>query len=333
MMRGRPLDFITKVRYDVWGWMPWAFFVPIIIWLAKRFSINRGNILVPVLIHSFASIFFVVFQAFISYLYIEIICDGKVWDLSVFGTYLFGTFILMIFTYWVITGIVFIMEYQKKYREHELKSSQMETQLAQAQLTNLKAQLQPHFLFNTLHTISGLMFKDVYSANKMIAQLSNLLRFSLDRTEEQEVELKKELEFTDLYLNIQKTRFKGKLDIEMDIEPESLNGRVPSLILQPLVENAIVHGISPHKKIGKIRIASSIIDNTLKLEIHDNGKGMESKKIDGVLCGLGIKNTLERLKQLYQEDYNFQLNDSVLGGLVVEISLPLVIDHENIESE
>ncbi len=326
VLRGREVDFITKVRYDLWAWMPWAFFVPIIIWLGQRFSLSRREWLIPVVIHSAASVFFPVLQSFITYVYIDIYCGGNDWNLSTFGTFLFGTFFLMIFTYWIIIAIVYIVEYQKKYREHELNTSQMEAKLAQAQMKNLKAQLQPHFLFNTLHTISGLMFKDVLSANKMIAQLSNLLRFSLDRTEEHEVELSKELEFVDLYLNIQKTRFKGKLDIVTEIESGTLNAKVPSLLLQPLVENAIVHGISPHKQAGEIKIISTIKDDMLKIEIHDNGKGMESKNIDGVLCGLGIKNTLERLKQLYQENYRFNLEDSDLGGLMVVVELPLMIE-------
>jgi sensor histidine kinase YesM len=198
----------------------------------------------------------------------------------------------------------------------------METKLAQAQLESLKSQLQPHFLFNTLHTISGLMYEDPHAANKMIVQLSDLLRVSLDKSDSNETCLKDEIEFNDAYLQIQKTRFKGRLQIEMNIKPETLNAAVPFMLLQPLVENAVTHGIAPHKKGGKIRIAAANNNGRLVIEVHDNGGGMNSGKDIESLDGVGISNTIERLKQLYAKDHKFELNDSPDGGLEVKIDIP-----------
>ena len=146
--------------------------------------------------------------------------------------------------YWAIIGLGILFDYQRKRRKNEFHAAQMETKLAHTQLEALKAQLQPHFLFNTLNTISGLMFEDVYAANKMITQLSDLLRFSLEKTNQQEISLKDELDFVGIYLNIQKTRFKDRLMVELDIPPETLNANIPSMLLQPLTESVINFSIS-----------------------------------------------------------------------------------------
>ncbi len=322
VVQGKSINFIEKIRYDIWGWMPWAFFVPVIIWLGRKFPIEKYKWYIILPFHIMSNLFFILLQALITYSYIEVICRGLSWNNKTLGTYIFGSFLLMVATYWVIIGICYLADYYKKNREHELKVSQMQTQLAQAQLTVLKSQLQPHFLFNTLHTINGLMFDDVYSANKMIAQLSDLLRFSLDKTNQQEIRFRDELEFIETYLNIQKTRFKDRLVVNMDIKPETLDATVPSMLLQPMVENALNHGIAPYKKTGIIRISAFTENENLVMEVHDNGNGLKSKSELEIFSGVGISNTIERLKQLYPQKHEFSLNDSPDGGLGVNIKIP-----------
>jgi len=332
-VQGNPVEFWKKFIYNLSGWLPWAFFVPIIIWMGRRFSFRKEGWYTTCLLHIFASIFFVIFGAFVSYAFSIIINLEPQWSFSRFLVYIFGSMILMILTYWVIIGICYLFDYYKQIRAHELKTVQMETQLARAQLEVLKSQLQPHFLFNTLHTITGLMFKNVNLANKMITQLSDLLRFSLEMTDLQEIRLQKEIEFIEIYLNIQKTRFKDRLKVEMDIEPETLDATVPSMILQPIVENAIKHGISPHKKNGKLKIVSRNDNGSLILEVHDNGKGIDLKKENNLNNGVGISNTVERLKQLYPEMYSFEMDRSSEGGIAVQIKIPFKLFEDSYLSD
>ncbi|MCP4724954.1 MAG: sensor histidine kinase, partial [bacterium] len=221
------------------------------------------------------------------------------------------------------------LENYRKYKEREkeaaelaLKNSRLETQLAKSQLQALKMQLQPHFLFNTLHTINWLMLKDVEAAASTITLLSDLLRISLEMTDKQEITLKDELEFIQKYIEIQKTRFKDRLNVEIDIQPETLDAAVPTLILQPITENAFAHGISPHERKGIIKIASRKENGTLVMEVHDNGDGIDpDKKTEGP-NGIGLSNSRERLRQIYSEKHSFGLKDSSLGGLLVQIEIP-----------
>jgi LytS/YehU family sensor histidine kinase len=155
-----------------------------------------------------------------------------------------------------------------------LKASQLEARLAQAQLQALKMQLQPHFLFNTLHAISALVHKDVEAADRMLARLSDLLRLALESAGVQEVPLKQELEFLERYLEIEQTRFQDRLTVRMEIAPEALDALVPNLIMQPLVENAIRHGIAPRATPGKIEITAMLADGQLHFHIRDDGPGI-----------------------------------------------------------
>ncbi|MFC1725667.1 sensor histidine kinase [candidate division KSB1 bacterium] len=231
--------------------------------------------------------------------------------------------------YWVIMGFFLSVDYYRKYKKREreafelsLRTSKLESQLAKAQLQSLKTQLQPHFLFNTLHTVSGLMNKDISLAKKTIALLSDLLRISLDMKDRQEIRFKEELEFVNKYLELQRTRFKDRLKIEMEIQPETLDASVPTLLLQPITENAVTHGISPHKKPGILKIVSKKIDENFIVEVHDSGDGIDSKTDTENSNGIGISNTRERLKQLYAENHSFELTGSPMGGLLVRIKFP-----------
>src|SRR5262249_2873049 len=148
----------------------------------------------------------------------------------------------------------YALDYYQKFQERELKAAQLEGRLAQAELQNLKAQLQPHFLFNTLHAISVLMQENVQAANRMLVRLSELLRMALDTAGAQEVTLKQEVEFAQRYLEIEQTRFQDRLSVKIDVDPSALDARAPSLLLQPLVENAVRHGIARRAGAGLLEI-------------------------------------------------------------------------------
>jgi two-component system, LytTR family, sensor kinase len=222
--------------------------------------------------------------------------------------------------YWAIVGATQALAYYRKLEERELKAAQLETRLAQAQLQVLKIQLQPHFLFNTLHAISALVQKDPDAADHTIALLSDLLRLTLETGSEQEVSLQRELDFVERYLEIEQTRFGDRLTVRLEIADDVRDARVPSFVLQPLVENAIRHGIAPRSEGGCIEIIASRKDGELAMLVQDNGQGFAGTAIRE---GLGLRNTRARLEQLYGAGDRLILTQAPGGGTVVRLNIPL----------
>jgi len=194
--------------------------------------------------------------------------------------------------------------------------------LAQAQLNALRMQLHPHFLFNTLNSISVLMSEDVATARRMLSRLSDLLRTSLDNDGRHEVSLREELEFLKAYLEIEETRFQDRLTVRMQIEPDLLDARVPNLILQPLVENAIRHGIATRAQSGVIEINAARDNGMMRLTVRDDGPGLGTNSPSSLISGIGLSNTRERLKQLYGANHRFEMMNASGGGLEVVIAIP-----------
>src|SRR5437588_8040188 len=189
-----------------------------------------------------------------------------------------------------------VFRYYRRFREGELRASQLETQLTQAQLQALKMQLQPHFLFNTLHSISALIRRDPETADSMIARLGDFLRLTLENSGAQEVSLRKELEFLQCYLEIERVRFQDRLTTRLDIEPRALDTPVPNLILQPIVENALRHGVAQRSSPGHVEISAERENAPLRIEVKDNGPGLSAiTKSNGKFReGLGLTNTAAR---------------------------------------
>ena len=193
--------------------------------------------------------------------------------------------------------------------------------LAEAQFQALQRQLQPHFLFNTLHTISSLMRSDVEAADLMIDRLSDLLRMSL-RSQAQEVTVKQELEILHSYLAIEQTRFQDRLSVAIDVDPNVLDASVPHLLLQPLVENAVRHGIAPRARPGRIEIRARRAEGRLELEVLDSGDGLQPDRLSAMNDGVGLGNTRARLTHLYGAAHRFTFANRPEGGFRVSISLP-----------
>lgn len=238
-------------------------------------------------------------------------------------------FLFDFFVYWAILGVGYAFDYRERYRERESLASQLKAQLAQAQLESLKMQLHPHFLFNTLHTISGLVrTNERQPAVNMISGLSDLLRRALDNADEQEVPLREEVKFIELYLDIQKVRFSDRLTVRLEIAPDTLDALVPNLLLQPLVENAIRHGISLNESAGLIVISAYRADGMLQIKICDDGPGLQSGWRMEESEGIGLTNTAERLKHLYGAEHRFDLRNGAGGGMTVAIAIPFRIGYE-----
>jgi LytS/YehU family sensor histidine kinase len=207
-----------------------------------------------------------------------------------------------------ILAVCFSLVYSRRFRERELQTADLKNELSQAQLRALQMQLQPHFLFNTLNSISALTHKNPTAANTMIAQLSDLLRVLLKKEPPQEITLEEELGFLRTYLEIERVRFDDRLELEFNIELETLKAQIPSLILQPLIENSIRHGISKRRGSGIIRITSEKVKNRLFLEVYDNGLGLPMGMDDVTFAeGIGLRNTRHRLRKLYGEHHRFDI--------------------------
>lgn len=258
--------------------------------------------------------------------------EADLW--SDFGGWLFGS--ILIFVCWVAFyhGVKYYQLLQHEHetllmvaaenKEQQLRRSRAETIAHEAQLKMLRYQLNPHFLFNTLNAISALVqVKKSSTANSMIVQLSDFLRYSLDNDPIKRVSLEQELDALKMYLNIEQTRFGDRLQLEFDIQSEANAVLVPSLILQPLIENAIKYAVAPMEAGGKLTIAARLNAGFLEVDIADTGPGLENLAVEQNSVGVGLRNTIDRLHEFYGDNYKFRLEHASPSGLKVCMRLPL----------
>lgn len=229
-----------------------------------------------------------------------------------------------IIIYWALIFVRQGIDYFRSYNDEKIRVAKLSSQLSEAQLSALKMQIHPHFLFNTLNSIVGLIQEDKDAAETMTTKLSDFLRMTLQSSSEPIVTLKQELYFLKTYLDIEKVRFQERLATEFIYDESILSARVPNLILQPLVENSIKHGISHLKENGKIKISAACQENRLVLEVEDNGNHPEKNHsiFSKPATGLGLKNTEARLKQIYGENFSFKFADNREKGTSVTINIP-----------
>ena len=223
--------------------------------------------------------------------------------------------------YAVIVGASHAIAFYHESQQRKLAEAQLETRLVEARLKTLEAELHPHVLFNTLHAISTLVHRDPESADRMISRLSDLLRITFDRTGEAKVSLKDEADFLQKYLDIEQTRFQDRLTVNVKIDPDALDGEVPRMILQPIVENAIKHGIAGSKGGDHVEITAARDGDRLWMQVHDNGGGLQVKTLRALRTGVGLSNTRARLECLYGRHYRLEFSDRH-GGLAVLIDIP-----------
>ncbi len=332
----RHVSFRYEISYTLKEEWVYAALTPFVLWLASRYPFGQHKVLPTLAVHLFGLAVFLTLFALIR------MPLGQIPDLTTghsghpsWSLYRSMWFRYVYDTIWTYGGIVALHElwiYYGKYRERELRASRLEGQLAQAQLKVLKMQLDPHFLFNTLHSISSLMHEDVEAADDVLARLSDLLRMSLEDVNEQEVTLKREIEFLDGYLAIQQIRFRDRFVVRVNIDPKSLDALVPNMILQPLVENAVRHGIASRAGAGHLDVRSAVEDGVVRLEVLDDGPGPGDDFLDGPGGGVGLANTRARLQQLYGNAFRFSLSRPGRGGTLVALEIPYRLKMEPRES-
>jgi two-component system, LytTR family, sensor kinase len=324
----RPASFPLLLALNLSYWYSWAILTPAIIWLARRFPFERRAWKLSVGVHAggvvLATLLHVALTVVSRLAIFAVIQEpSSPWQVEAQRMF-FLNFDWEMMTYWAIIGLSHTVWYQREAYERARRAIQLETHLVEAQLQALQRQLQPHFLFNTLNTISALMHRDVDAADNMIAKLSDLLRISLQTVNVQETTLKAELDFLSKYLEIEQTRFRNRLTVIFDVRPDTLDALVPNLILQPLVENSIKHGIAPKVTAGRIEIRSRRVGPLLELEVRDNGMGLSAARLSDFNRGVGLTNTRSRLQHLYGSDHRFEFRQPAGGGLQVLIAIPLV---------
>jgi two-component system, LytTR family, sensor kinase len=323
--RGYPVSWQSEIIMALADWYVVAVLSIPALWLASRFRFDEKHWRRSLAIHLAGSagfaVLWVALRVGVEQLRRLLLQAPLVDPYEMFHWTLARSFYFNLLVYWIIIGTSAAVDFYRKYRDRELRALELEKLLAQSRLEALQAQLNPHFLFNTLHAISSLMHDNVEAADRMISRLSDLLRLALDSVDQQEVPLRREVAFLQKYLEIEQTRFGDRLKVNIDIAPDTWDATVPNLILQPLVENAIRHGIAPRAAAGCVAVTARCDGHQLHLEVRDDGVGLATPQ--PAREGVGLSNTRARLRHLYAEAHRFELKNAEGGGLAVRLSIPL----------
>lgn len=319
-----PLPQVDKVQYAL-RWLIWALLSPLILYFAARFPFKRETIIKNIVTHILLAILVLIIEFSVEVPIMRFIVQAKFGVNETFKNYLVP-YILKFYTYitiyFALNGIVNLLFYLSEIHQRQLEAERLQKQVIQAQLQTLKMQLQPHFLFNAHNTIIGLMLKnDTEKAVKMLTKLSDLLRYTLDNKEEQLTPLSRELAFLRMYLDIQQVRFEDKLTVKINVAEDVMKCSLPSLLLQPFVENAIKHGFTSTDYKGVIEINAAKINNQLQITITDNGISAATTITEGI----GLRNTKARLGELYGNNHVFELTRNKNGGVTVLLQIPYLV--------
>jgi signal transduction histidine kinase len=321
---GKPQPLVTLAGLNGAYWYLWALVAPVVFRLALRFRFDRGRWPLAVMVHAPAVVFFVFAHLVGMQLVRRTLIGWEEFRLAFWqsiGRDMIQYLDWEMMTYWAIVGLGLAATYHRESQQRAVRAAKLETRLVEAQLQTLQRQLHPHFLFNTLHAISTLMHRDVEAADRMLSRLSELLRLTLDNVGQQDVPLKEEIDFLGKYLQIEQTRFQDRLTVRFDVDPEALDAIVPRMLLQPLVENAIKHGIAPQSGPGEVAIVARREGGRLLMEVRDNGAGLSQDALTALQSGIGLSTTRARLQQLFGRDHQFEFHRPP-RGLAVRVVIP-----------
>ena len=309
-------------------WLFWGFLSPFIFFTSKRFRVDRAHKFKGLLYHIPASIILVSLNILLYALIVVVVNDPKMSIdpeslINTFTALLINQFEWYFIIYWGIIIVSYAFEYYQQVQQNQISALQLESRLVKAQLQALKMQLHPHFLFNTLNTIAAqIRFDEKKAAVTMLAGLSNLLRKALQQREKQLLPLSEEIAFIKQYLEIEQVRFKQKLDLHIKTDPLTEGIEVPNFLLQPLVENAIYHGLAKKIEARKLEITTKKLDDLLIIEIYNDGPALPADFKPDNGSGIGLSSTVDRLQQFYGEKHKFTIANHLEGVLAhLEIKL------------
>jgi two-component sensor histidine kinase len=325
-------DTASLLALNLIYWYVPALVAPVVLALATRYRVGRASWGLLALVHVPGAVAYVVVHESAMVLTQAVLFpNGAVrngrWT-SVLSTSV-QQLDWLLMTYLFFVGLAHALAYRGESEAQTLNRAQLETRLVEAQLQSLQRQLRPHFLFNTLHTISGLMRSNLDAADRMMDRLGDLLRMTLDTSGSEEVPLREEIEALSKYLEIEHTRFGDRLSTAIEVAPEALDAFVPYLLLQPLAENAIRYGIAPHARQGRLAILASRADGRLDIQVRDSGNGPPPDRLLELNHGVGLSNTRARLQHLYRTDFEFAFSKTDEGFCVL-VNVPFRL-HPTVE--
>ena len=309
----RPPRFGFTLQMALTEWYAWAALTPIVAWLATRFPLRSGSAARSLAVHVPVGLGMAMLKVVLTRIM-------RAYLVGTTGYFLIDNIATHYAIYWALVAAVHALAYQRAGREEALRASRLEASLADARLQLLKMQLHPHFLFNTLNTISELVHEDPDTADRMITALGQLLREALNAGTVDVVELARELDLLDKYIQIQRARFGERLDVRMHIEDGARGVLVPNLILQPLVENAIRHGLAKRVHAGRIHVRAMRSGDRLVLEVEDDGVGLDAAAYGRE--GVGLGNTRARLQELYGAHHAIETQNVDGGGARIRLTIP-----------
>jgi hypothetical protein len=328
MLYGKPMSWLDCALYEITYVWIWAAITPLVLVLSRRFPLGQGQAWRNGLAHVFGALAAAVLTKTVwDFTALPFVEPSNVpTDWASFQKSIIRALDFSVLHYVILIVCHNAVEYYRKYEDGRLRASQLEARLATAQLHALKMQLHPHFLFNTLHSISELVHADPGRAESMIMRLSDFLRLTLEHVGVPEVPLDEEIDFLRRYLEIEQMRFEERLAVEWEIDGATLGVRVPNMILQPIVENALKHGISRNAGAGLLRISTRLEDGKLAMKVIDNGPGPQ--RANGNLQapvreGVGLNNTRSRLERLYGGEHHIDFRRGAEGGFEVTIRIPV----------
>jgi two-component system LytT family sensor kinase len=318
-----PVPWRTVVLGPLVYGLIWLLFTPVVFWLAASFNLTAGprGRLVALLVHAGASVGLTVLFRM---LYVTGLVLGKAPGIVISWATILASVNVWLPVYWMLLCVAYALDFYARYHRRNLDAARLEMQLLQAQLQALKMQLQPHFLFNTLNAIATLIDDEPRTAQRMTAKLGEFLRLVLDNTDEHQVTLAQELHFAELYLEMEQLRFSDRLTITYQLAPDTLPALVPNLLLQPLIENAVKHGLAGDSEAGAIHIQADRHQERLVLQVRDNGRGADHQT---EARGIGLRNSEERLRALYGSHFALAIDTAPQQGFAVRIELPFTPAH------
>lgn len=322
---GTPIALWNALVINIPIWYFWAFATPVIFWLGRVAGIGWPVSIRAVLLHIFVSILAALADVVCGMSIAALLGVAPLGDHAL-QHYLINSMSWLltgVLTYWTVLGAGYALAANRNYQRQQLRSSELATQLARAELSALRSQLHPHFLFNTLNTAVSLVRVDrTGTAVSVLTSLSDILRRLLRNAPAQEIPLREELAFLDAYLSIEKVRFPDRLIVDIMAADGVMDAMVPNLLLQPLVENAIRYGIGRRSAAGHIEVFVRRMDDRLMLQVRDDGPGLPNEWLPSMTGGVGLANTQARLQQMYGPSYEFVLGNRAAGGAEVTIVIP-----------